>query len=129
MGTTLLVPAGRPDRKLLNYVSEIKNLRTQGLSVADIHRTFAAQGIEVGYSSVFREVWRLEKPARKVSRPAAAPLPAAPAPDSNALAAKAITQGTTSDQSNVKKKSSVDEFFDNNTHDPFLERLLERKKK
>ena len=55
--------------------------------------------------------------------------PIVTAPDPQSVTGKASTPSTTSGQSIAKKKSSVDEFFDNNTHDPFLERLLERKKK
>ena len=122
-------PPGNAHRKLRAYVTEVARLRSEGYTVVQIHRALELAGVAVGLSSVYREVWRLEKPARKVSRPAATSSPTGTAPDPPSVTGKASTPSTTSGQSIAKKKSSVDEFFDNNTHDPFLERLLERKKK
>ncbi len=55
--------------------------------------------------------------------------PIVTAPDPPSVTGNASTPSTTSGQSIAQKKSNVDEFFDKNTHDPFLERLLQRKKK
>ena len=122
-------PPGNAHRKLRAYVTEMARLRSEGYTVVQIHHALELAGVAVGLSSVYREVWRLEKPARKVSRPAATPSPTGMALDPPSSSGNASMQGATPSQSNTKKKSSVDEFFDTHTHDPFLDRLLERKKK
>ena len=62
-------PPGRPNRKLLAHLDEIKRLRTEGYSVAVIHQTLIEAGIQVGLSTVFLEISKLKGP---VSHPAPA---------------------------------------------------------
>ena len=62
---------GRPDRKLRERVEQIAAWRADGFSVADILRALAQIGVAASYSSVYREVQKLE--AKKAKRTAAKP--------------------------------------------------------
>jgi hypothetical protein len=53
-----LEPIGRPNRKLRDYVDQIAQLRSDGYSIAAIHRAFVAAGVFASYWSVRREFCR-----------------------------------------------------------------------
>jgi hypothetical protein len=122
-----LIP-GRPNRKLLQRVAEIDNLRRQGFTVADIHRTLTAQGMTIGYSSVRRECRKLSENERRInptlsSLPPSSSTPPTPnaAPSTTAIAAGAKAN-------NDSGKSKADVFFDSYVpSNPILD-LLDRKR-
>lgn len=125
MATASLLTIGRPNRKLLKVIPEIDNLRQNGLSVADIQRVLADQGIEVCYSTVFREVKKLEKrPA-----PKATPSPTASAPDAPSTTGQANTPETGADNVKRHSKSEADKFFESYRHNPILDKLDKLRKK
>jgi hypothetical protein len=92
-------PPGHARRKLRGLVSEIARLRIEGYSIRAIRQALAAEGIDVAWSSVQREVARLASPppaAATACQPAARPAKpgkaaAAPQP---ARAAEAAQPGT-----------------------------------
>lgn len=115
---------GRPNRKLRAMVAELDDLRRQGWSSADIHRSLAARGITVDYTTVRREIRKLEK--RAVTE---MPSPAAVVSDAPALGANPSGQPETSENKKPAGKSKVDEFFDTYQDNPILDKLDRQRKK
>ena len=115
MKTAIPVPVlvGRPNRKLLALLNELREWRQQGLSVADIHRAFIAQGVKVGYSTVFREVKKYERQSAGQNKPESLN------PGTQKAATKTVTK--------VPSKSKADRFFDEERLNPILERLKKEK--
>ena len=118
-------PPGRPNRKLLAHLDEIKRLRTEGYSVAVIHQTLIEAGIQVGLSTVFLEVSKLKGPV---------PHPA-PAVTGSVLPTSTTALPSTGDpipppetvqpvKKNALQNVDVDAFFDNPLNrNPLLKRL------
>ena len=99
-------PPGRANRKLRQYVAEIARLKADGYTIDGIRKAFAEKGIAIGWSTVYREVARLEKPGIAPS-PKTAPLPT---PTS---LRKTDTKAATVD---------VDDFFKSHVSNPLLQR-------
>ena len=105
---------GRPNRKLREHVSQIVTWRNDGFSVADIHRALGLIGVAAGYSSVRREVKKLESKhtsapkARTPTRNQTAP----PAPIAPSKAAYV----------------DVDTFFNQTPSNPILDKIAKSKK-
>ena len=115
MKTVIPVPVlvGRPNRKLLALLDELRGWRLQGLSVADIHRAFIAKGVKVGYSTVFREVKKYERQGAGQNK-VESKIPATP-----------LAEAKTS--SEAPQKSKADSFFDTERVNPILDRLKKEK--
>lgn len=115
MKTVIPVPVlvGRPNRKLLARLDQLKGWRNQGLSVADIHRAFIAEGVEVGYSTVFREVGKYERQKTAHNKV------------EEKIPATQLAETKTS--SDAPQKSKADRFFDTERVNPILERLKKEK--
>jgi ribosomal protein L12E/L44/L45/RPP1/RPP2 len=74
-------PPGHARRKLRGLVSEIARLRAEGYTIRAIRQALSDAGIDVGWSTVQREVARLDQAPAFTSRAARTPAtkPAAPA--------------------------------------------------
>jgi hypothetical protein len=137
METTRSVIPGRPNRKLSQRVAEIDNLRSQGFTVADIHRTLTAQGMTIGHSSVRRECNELAEKEREAKAvlpglsPSGVALPAhdpAPSPTNVGTATPTVPGVVAVKTTRDSGKSKADAFFDTYVaSNPILD-LLDRKR-
>ena len=98
-------PPGRANRKLRQYVAEIARLKDDGYTIEGIRKAFAEKGIAIGWSTVYREVARLEKPGAVQSPNTAQP----PTPSMKKTDTKAATV-------------DVDDFFKTHVSNPLLQR-------
>ena len=109
---------GRPDRKLRERVEQIAAWRADGFSVADILRALAQIGVAASYSSVYREVQKLEtKAKRTAAKPRADTIPSKPeaSPQKAAAPSKAAYV-------------DVDTFFNQTPSNPILDKIAKSKK-
>ena len=106
-------PLGSAQRKLRTYLVEIGRLRNEGYTIAVILEALRARGVLVGWSTVQREIKRLES-ACVTAAPATVKRPA-PAPSPSPVR-------VTPDK--LDQKSYIDEFFDSVDTNPLF-----RKKK
>lgn len=123
------VLVGRPDRKLRGVIPLIAALRSEGLSIADIHRTLLANGNEAGYSAVRREVNKLDG---KAAPQALAPPPPAPVQTAPPAAAPAPPVAGAAPPSDKKSAplSRAEAFFANYREpNPVLESIERQQKR
>ena len=99
-------PPGRANRKLRQYVAEIARLKNDGYTIEGIRKAFAEKGIAIGWSTVYREVARLEKSG-------AVPLPNTAQPPTSSSMKKTDINAATVD---------VDDFFKTHVSNPLLQR-------
>lgn len=117
---------GRPNRKLVAHLEEIKRLRTEGYSVAAIHGALLEAGVHVGLRTVFLEVAKLTDTApqqtAEPSKPARTASPIAIESTGESITPPgAVATGEKKPFPNV----DVDEFFRNPLNrNPFLKGRL-----
>ena len=99
-------PPGRANRKLREYVAEIARLKSEGYTIEGIRQAFGEKGIAIGWSTVYREVARLEKPNTAAVLNTLLP----PTPSNTK---KTDTKAATVD---------VDDFFNSHVSNPLLQR-------
>ena len=139
-------PPGNSKRKLRAFASEISRLRSEGYTIRAIRQALAGAGVEVGWSTVHREVARLGKPLAAARPPLKTseaparperppPVKAVPSPPASSAAAKKPSTETrakadATDASGPVRlsKAEIDEIFDKPRLDPRIERLLSKRK-
>ncbi len=103
-------PPGRSNRKLRGYLSEITELHREGYTIAGICKVLCDAGIVVGWSTVQREVARLNK-SPATNTPQTSPVDTTPGTESVLPVTK--KQATQAD---------VERFFSTHISNPLLKK-------
>lgn len=118
-------PPGRPNRKLLAHLDEIKRLRIEGYSVAVIHQTLIEAGILVSLRTVFFEVAKLSGTTHPPGAEAANSAPPTPSAQPSTGDPIKPPEAASSVTKHPFQKVDIDEFFRNPLkHDKFLKGRL-----
>lgn len=106
-------PPGRSNRKLRGYLSEITELHREGYTIAGICKVLCDAGIVIGWSTVQREVARLNKsPATTTTNtPQASPIDATPG-----------TESVLPVQQKPATQADVERFFSTHISNPLLKK-------